>query len=315
MFITSNDFLYKIVTDLKLNINYFEKGKLQNKVLYDVPFVVKPNMPSDSLPQMKYDIKIVKEGFIVNNASNETSYIIRSHNSKDTYVGIPFKIELTSNAKKNLQNYINKEYVVTIESTRMAVSNLKYSLSIQSFESPKTNLSLTHKGINPVLSRKILDKLIDSLDKELLANKQKKLEKTVTYLSKLIVVFAKEKDSIEKVKEHYLSTNNIYVLDEYISTKTSDKTITTSNSLSNERQIALTRYAINDISRSPITSVLGTDYNLEAPSVNQMLQNYNSSLMESEMLLQRAQKNNPAYLNVKTKLKVQEQAMLNTLED
>ena len=60
MFITSNDFLYKIVTDLKLNINYFEKGKLQNKVLYDVPFVVKPNMPSDSLPQMKYDIKIVK---------------------------------------------------------------------------------------------------------------------------------------------------------------------------------------------------------------------------------------------------------------
>ena len=60
MFITSNDFLYKIVTDLKLNINYFEKGQLQNKVLYDVPFVVKPNMPSDSLPQMKYDIKIVK---------------------------------------------------------------------------------------------------------------------------------------------------------------------------------------------------------------------------------------------------------------
>ena len=60
MYMTSNGFLTKIVTDLKLNINSFEKGDLRNKVLYDVPFVIKPNIPNDSLPEVAYNVKIVK---------------------------------------------------------------------------------------------------------------------------------------------------------------------------------------------------------------------------------------------------------------
>ena len=315
MYMTSNGFLTKIVNDLKLNINYFEKGKLRNKVLYDVPFVIKPNIPNDSLPEVAYNVKIVKEGFIVGDASKNKQYIIRTHKSHNTYAGIPFTIKLTPNAEKNLQNYLDKDYVVTTVPTRVAVDNLKYDLTLVSFEKPNTNLSLVHKGINPVLSRAILDKIIELLDKDLVANKQKKFTKTISYLSQLITTFTRQKDSIERIKENYLKTNNIYVLDQYISSKTSEKTIKTENSLVVERQIELTKHAINDIRNSSNTSAIGTDYNLDAPSVNQMLQNYNMKLMESELLLQRAQKNNPAYLTIIAQLKVQKQTVLNALGD
>lgn len=315
MYITSNRFLSQIVTDLKLNINYFEKGHLQKKVLYDVPFVITSKIPSDSLPEITFNVKIVKEGIIVGDASKNKQYLIRGHKSNNVFVGIPIKIELTSKAQKNLQNYLDKDYVVEIEPTQVAVNKLKYNLTITSFESPSTDLSLTHKGINPILSIEILDKIIATLDNDIVANKQKKLVKSVSYLSQLIAVFSREKDSIERLKESYLRTNNIYVLDQYISTKTNDKIIKTENSLSVEKQIALTRYAINDVRNSNNTSALGTDYNLDAPAVNQMLQNYNTSLMDSELLLQRAQVNNPAYISVAAQLKAKKQAVLNALGD
>lgn len=316
MFITSNDFLSKIVTDLNLNINYFEKGYLENKVLYDIPFVIKPTISNDSLPQMAYNIKIVQQGFIVSDANNnKKSYLLRSHKRSQVIQGIPFTIELTSEATKNLLDYLDKEYVVTLEPAGMALKNLKLALDVVSYESPNTNLLLSHTGNNPVLSRKILDKLIESLDKDIVDNKQKKLTKTISYINHRISVFTKEKDSIESVKENYLSNNNIYVLDQYITAKTTEKANKTANTLLNEKQIAMTKFAIEDIKRSSNTSALGTDYNLELPSVSQMLLNYNSRLMESEILLQRAQKNNPAYLSLMEQLKIQKQTILNTLGD
>lgn len=313
MFITSNYFLSKIVTDLKLNINYYEKGYLQNKVLYDIPLVIKTNISNDSLPQIAYDVKIVKEGFIVSDPSVEKRYLIHGHETSRAFEGLPFTIELTSKAKKALPYYLDKEYVVTLEPTEVAIRSLKSSLGIVSYDSPNTNLQLTHKGINPELSRRILERLIDLLDKNMVVNRQKKFTKTISYLDQRIGVFSKEKDSIESLKENYLRNNNIYVLDQYIATKTSEKTTKTANSLMNEKQITLTKFAINDIKRSSSTSALGTDYNLEAPSVNKMLLKYNASIMESELLLQRAQVNNPTYLSLMIQLKVQKQAILNTL--
>ncbi|REH01906.1 exopolysaccharide transport family protein [Flavobacterium aquicola] len=315
MFITSNDFLSTIITDLKLNINYYEKGYLDNKVSYDIPFEVKSLVSNDSLPQMAYNVKIVEQGFIVNEVSTEKRYMIRNHTSSRVFKNIPFTIELTSKAKKNILNYLDKEYVVTLEPTGIALKNLKAALNVVSYDSPNTNLLLSHIGNNPALSVKILDKLIESLDKDIVDNKQKKFTKTISYLNQRIAVFTKEKDSIESIKENYLSNNNIYVLDQYIAAKTTEKTTTTANSLLNEKQIALTRFAIDDIRKSGSTSVLGTDYNLDLPSVSSMLANYNTRLMESEVLLQRAQKNNPTYLSLMEQLKIQKQTILNTLGD
>lgn len=315
MFIYSNEFLSKIVNNLKLNIKYYEKGYLDNKVIYDIPFVIKTNVSNDSLPSMTYGIKVVKEGYIVSTTSPEKRYLMRSHSHNKVFAGLPFTIELTAKAKKNLSFYLDKEYVVSVEPTAMSVKDMKGSLEVVSYPTPNNNLLLNHVGTNPELSRKILDTLIEYLDRDIVAGKQKKYTKTIAYLNQRLAVFTKEKDSIESVKESYLRNNNIYVLDQYIANKTNEKATKTAASLLNEKQIQLTRFAIDNIKRSSSNAPLGTDYNLEAPSVNQLLQKYNASLMESEILLQRAQKNNPAYLTVVEQLKIQKQTILNTLND
>jgi tyrosine-protein kinase Etk/Wzc len=315
MMITSNNFLAQIVTDLKLNINYYEKGYLQNKFIDDIPFIVKAARSNDSLPQKGYDVQVVSEGFLLRDQTTEKQYLLHGYKTSRVITGLPLTIELTEKAKSEVGSYINKEYVVTIEPTATAVNNLKATLEIESFDSPNNNLVLSYRGINPELSTKILKKIIESLDKNIVVNKQKSFSKSIAYLNERIAIFAKQKDSIQSVKESYLRDNNIYVLDQFITAKTSEKSTTAANSALNERQIYLTKLAINDIRRSNSTSALGTDYNLESPSVNQMLISYNSSLMESELLLQRAQKNNPAYLSLMAQLKGRKQAILNALGD
>lgn len=311
--VTSNDFLSKVVNSLKLNINYFEKGYMQNKFTNDIPFVINTTLPNDSLPEAKYDIKIVKEGFLVSNDAAAKKYLIRGYNSTQRVKGLPFTIKLISKAEQNVSYYLDKEYVVSIEPTIISIEKLKFDLSIKSIEDNNTNLLLIHEGTDPERSRKILDQLIVLLDKTIVFNKQKLFNNTVSYLNQRIEVFLKEKDSIESVKEKYLKNNDILVLDKYIVDKTNVKNLKKESSILNERQIELTKFAINDIKRTNNTSGLGTGYNLDAPTINQLISNYNNSILESELILQRAQKNNPTYVALQLQLSMQKQAILNTL--
>ncbi|TDD94690.1 polysaccharide biosynthesis tyrosine autokinase [Flavobacterium cellulosilyticum] len=313
--ITSNDFLLKVVKNLNFNISYFQKVyNIQNSYLNAVPFVLYPTVSNDSLPQIAYDIKLDQQGFIIVDPATKQTFNSNGYDGKQVIAGLPFSIQLSGKAKQDSSAYFDNEYVVRLEPTAVVLNNLKESLVVLPDENSKGTLELFHKGTSPIRSRQILNEIISLFDKYIVINKQKSFKNTVAYLNQRIKSFSKEKDSIESAKENFLKNNDILVMDSYIVDKTKDKYDKNESSMLNERQIALTYNAINDIKSSSITSALGTDYNLESPSVNQMLMNYNSRLLESELILQRAQKNNPAYISLVSQLRVQKQAILNSLE-
>lgn len=313
--ITSNEFLLGVVKNLNLNVSYFEKVyAIQNKYINEVPFILKLTVAKDSLPQVSYEIKIDKAGFVITNPDTEKKYRVEGYEGKQEIKDLPFKIKLASKAKKNPSYYFDNEYKISLEPTDIALKNLKSSLIVLSDEKSKGTIELNHIGSSPVHSRKILNEIIVLLDKSIVINKQKTFTNTVAYLNQRIKSFTKEKDSIESVKERYLQNNEIGVMDNYIAEKTADRSQKNESSLLNEKQISLANYAINDIRKSDAAQALGTNYNLESTIVNQMLLNYNAKLMDSELILQRAQKNNPAYITLMTQLKVQKQEILNSLE-
>jgi capsular exopolysaccharide synthesis family protein len=313
--ITSNDFLLNVVKSSNLTISYFEKVyKIQGKYVNEAPFIVEPTISKDLLPQISYDVKIDKQGFTITDTDTDKIFIVNGYDGSQVVEGLPFKIFLSPKAKKNPSYYFENEYALSLEPTDVALNNLKAALNVSSDEKSKGTIELNHIGTSPVRSRKILNEIIFLLDKNIVINKQKLYTNTVSYLNQRIKNFTKEKDSIESVKEKYLQNNDILVMDNYIVEKTADRSSKNESSMLNERQISLTNFAVNDIRNSSITQTLGTDYKLEAPTVNQMLLNYNARLLESELILQRAQKNNPTYITLTTQLKVQKQEILNTLE-
>ena len=313
--ITSNEFLLKVVNSLKLNISYFENEyAVKTKEIDEVPFVIKPTIGMDLLPQVSYKVKIVENGFIITEVNTEKKYKVNGLDGNQAVKGLPFRIELSDDAKKRPSNYFDKEYEASLEPTSIAVQKLKSSLIVLSDEKSTGTITLNHIGRSPVLSRNILNEIIVLLDKNIVINKQKLYANTVSYLNQRIKNFGKEKDSIESVKEKFLQNNDILVMDTYVVEKTADKSMKNESYLRTEKQIALTNFAINDIRRATGTTSLSTDYKLEAPTVNQMLINYNSRLMDSELILQRAQVNNPAYITLVSQLRVQRQEILNTLE-
>lgn len=207
--ITSNDFLLKVVNNSNLNISYFEKVyKIQGKYVNEVPFILKPTVSKDSLPQISYDIKVDKQGFTITDPNTEKSFFVNGYEGNQVVDGLPFKIQLSDKAKKNPSYYFENEYVVSLEPTAVALNNLKASLSVLSDEKSKGTLELNHIGSSPGRSRKILNEIIVLFDKVLVINKQKSYVNTVAYLNKRIKNFTKEKDSIESVKEKFLQNND-----------------------------------------------------------------------------------------------------------
>ncbi|SHH03516.1 exopolysaccharide transport family protein [Flavobacterium defluvii] len=313
--ITSNEFLMDVVKNMDLGVSYFEKVyTTQNNYVNKVPFILNLTVSRDSLPQVSYEIKVDKTGFVITDPAAEKKFRVNGYDGKDEVEGLPFKIKLSAKAKKNPSNYFENEYKVNLEPTAEALKNLKTALIVVSDEKSKGTIELNHISSDPVRSRKILNEIIVLLDKSIVVNKQKTFTNTVAYLKKRIKSFAREKDSIESVKERYLQNNEIGVMDNYVAEKTADRTQKDESSQLNERQIALASYALNDIKKTEAGQTLGTNYNLESSIVNQMLLNYNTKLMDSELILQRAQKNNPAYITLMTQLRVQKQEILNSLE-
>src|SRR6187402_1316063 len=90
MLVTTNEILSEVVNSLHLNINYFEKGYVNNKIINDAPFAITATVPNDSLLEVKYDIKIVEEGFLVSSPLLAKKYLIRGYNTNKAYVGLPF---------------------------------------------------------------------------------------------------------------------------------------------------------------------------------------------------------------------------------
>lgn len=312
---TSNEFLLGVVKNLDLNFSYFEKVyTVQNNYVNAVPFVLIPTVSKDSLPQISYEIKIDNQGFTIIDPDSERTYTVKGYDGKEAVYGLPFKIRLSANAKKKPSYYFENEYKVSLVPTSEAVKNLKASLIVSSDENAKGVIEMKHIGSSPDRSRKILNEIIVLLDKSIVINKQKVYSNTVSYLNQRIKNFTKEKDSIESVKEKYLQNNDIAVMDNYIVEKTADRSQKKESSLLNDKQISLASFAINDIKQAGPAQTLGTGYNLESPTVNQMLLNYNAKLMDSQLILQRASSNNPAYISLMTQLKVQKQEILNTLE-
>ncbi len=312
---TSNEFLLDVVKNLNLNYSYYEKVyTVQNNYINVLPFALIPTVSNDSLPLVSYEIKINENGFVVTETDTENSYTVKGYKGNEAVKGLPFKIQLSAKAKKNPSLYFDKEYKVTLEPTIIALKNLKSSLLVASDETAKGVIELKHIGSTPDRSRKILNEIIVLLDKNIVLNKQKVFRNTVSYLNQRIKSFTKEKDSIESEKERYLQNNDIGVMDNYIVEKTADRSQKKETASINERQISQAAFAINDIKQSGPAQTLGTDYNLDSPTVNQMLVNYNQKLMESQLILERAQKNNPAYISLMTQLKTQKQEILNTLE-
>ncbi|OXA88970.1 GumC family protein [Flavobacterium hercynium] len=313
--VTSNEFLLSVIKKVNLNVSYFEKVyTVQNHKVNQVPFILKLTVSKDSLPLTSYDIKVNKEGFVITDTETKEVYRIQGYEGNQSVKDLPFKIILSEKAMKNPSYYFESDYKVSMEPTAIALKNLKTSLSVLADEKLKGTVELKHTGSSPVLSRKILNEIIFLLDKNIVINKQKLFTNTVAYLNQRIKNFTKEKDSIESVKEKYLQNNDIGVMNSYIVEQTADRSQKKETSLLNEKQIKLTYYAISSIKKSGEAQTLGTDYNLDAPTVNQMLSDYNATLMESEVILQRAQKNNPAYIALITQLQNQKQQILNTLD-
>jgi capsular exopolysaccharide synthesis family protein len=313
--ITSNEFLINVVRNTNLNISYFEKlYTVQNNFVNKVPFIIKPTVSKDSLPQVSYEIKIDDTGFVITNPDTEEIYNIKGYNENRVIEGLPFTIMLAPKAMKNPANYFENEYKITLEPTVIALKNLKASLIVLSDKESKGTLELNHIGSSPIKSRKILNEIIVMLDKNIINNKQKLFINTVTFLNQRIRNFTREKDSIQSVKENFLQKNDILVMDSYIVAKTAERSQKNESYMINQKQISLTRYAINAIRNSSVTATIGSDYNLEAPTVNQMLISYNTKLMESQLILQRAQKNNPSYISLMAQLNVQKQEILQTLD-
>jgi hypothetical protein len=92
------------------------------------------------------------------------------------------------------------------------------------------------------LSAKILTNVIAELAISMVASNKRILQNNCLFKRAYSRFFAKDKDSIQSVKESYLRDNNIFVLDQFIDSKTNEKNTTSATAALSQRQIRMVCY-------------------------------------------------------------------------
>ena len=136
--------LSQVVSDLNLDISYFEVGNIKTRQIWSAPFVITKLNDADSIANPRvYEVEIKNPKIIITD-EEEKSFTVDFNYSDTPTTGLPFAIELAENV--NLLDFNDIDYKVVISPVKDAVIQLATDLQVQPTNKNSEILSLSLRG-------------------------------------------------------------------------------------------------------------------------------------------------------------------------
>ncbi|QFZ55768.1 polysaccharide biosynthesis tyrosine autokinase [Oceanihabitans sp. IOP_32] len=282
--ITSRSFMQNIVKTLKLNVQYFTKGRIYESELYKKPPIIINFIASDSV------INKVNFNFYINitSDSNFNYQVLEDDPPKKIIFGenIPtFFNGMIITPSPYLNNYIGKTIRVKITPIERVSAQLKNKISI--VPAARSSKVLTVSIVDPVKEKAmdVLNHLIDEYNTSTLEKKNIKSINTAKLIDDRVELIAQDLVSVDSSIVRFKTGNKVTDV-------TSEAGMFLSSSAQNEQQLDATRTqlrllssvseSLTDDSYHSIPSNLGSG----DPSIAALTAKYNELVQRRNALLQ-----------------------------
>lgn len=288
----SHRLLEQVARSLNLNTRYFTVGYFNNVEIWksrpinitwlDTPFAMEEK-------NVSLEIEIVSNGYkIVNSQDLDRVYrfgTINKHN------GVSYQLSLQVGA--NLNSLIEKKYLIQYVPTNSLVIGLSNSLSIKNNNENSDILSISLSGHNKDKSEAILNEIIKQFDVDGLNDRRLVFERTIEFVNKRFKLLERELDSIETNKATYKRSNELTFIENDASTASSGKITANNDVFQSETQIALSKMLEQTIRNDKKLNLLPTNLGVNNGSVNQLIGDFNTLVLERDRILVSGMENNP----------------------
>jgi len=291
--ISSYRILEKVAAELNLTSSFYEVGNIQTTQVASLPFYYKQLIPSESIEKgYSYEIKTTEKGFrVINNLSNE-ELVITNHDSFVIDHNLPFEVKVDSEIQ--LEDALNKTFIIRISPLKTAVLALKSALVIETIGESSHLLTLSMKSVSKERSETVLNKIIDVFNNDGIKDRQLVSKRTLDFIDDRFVFLAKELDSIEINKKDFKQENDLVYLETDTELSLGQQTQAEEEVFRVENQLAIVGLIENALNSGLDNELLPANIGVENTSINTLINEYNIAVLERSKLVSSGGVNNPS---------------------
>lgn len=283
----------QVVKNLNLNVIYTSDGRVKAKKISNSPFIVRYALPQDSLQSAyNYGITITKSGYTI--VDEKTGKLVKT---KGYWLNAPitdFPITIQPSSGKNISSFLDENYKISINPIRTSAIGLSKSISIEALGEDSDIISLTVNGTDGKQSEEILNNLIQVFGDDGVKDNQQVSRRTIDFVDDRFVYLRKELDSIEISKKEYKRRNDLSFIEGDAGASILKKGAKEQALYESESQLLLAKLLIENIASQSAFELLPANIGIQNVTINQLVAEYNSAVLQYQKLKTSAGGNNPS---------------------
>lgn len=282
----------QVVDQLNLNIKYFKSDKFTNKEIFDAPFQIQLAVPEANLEMpLNYTIEVLENGYRITNEDSDAS--MTTSGFWYTANNANFPVNINPKVTADLKTLENTSYFVAINTIENTTQSLRRALKIGADGKNSDVLVLSMDYNNGEKAQEIINTLIEVYEQDGIIDRQEISKRTISFVDERFEFLLTELDSIEFSKKEFKQDNNISFIEADASATILKRGLKDEALFNAETQLLVSDILKTTIDNSPEFQLLPNNIGLESASINQLVESYNTAILEYDKLRFSAGVNNP----------------------
>jgi capsular exopolysaccharide synthesis family protein len=303
----------EVVRNLKLNVEYYYNSTVTSKKTNNPPFVVSYVGPENQLKSvLQYSITVIASGYTILDLKSG-----KSHTTKGYWLNAPlpnFPITIHPALNQNIATSIDKNFTVILNPITQSALQLSNSVQINPEGEESDILAISLDGTDGAQSETIINTLIQVFEEDGIKDKQEVSRRTIDFVDDRFVYLRKELDSIEISKKEYKKSNNLSFIQEDAGASILTKTSKEQALYDIESQLLLAKLLAENIASQKVFELLPANIGIQNITINQLVEGYNTSVLEYQKVHTSAGNNNPTLQVLVNTLTNQKRNIINSVK-
>ncbi len=298
--LTSYRILEQVAKRLNLTSSVYEEGKIQTSQRASFPFNYEQTISVDSIGRgQSYKVFTNTDGFEITDLKTDITLTVANHDTYAIEHNLPFQIKVEN--KIQLEKALDKTYILKLGSLKKSILGLKSAITIEPVGETSHLLKLGIKGESAERSELILNAIVDVFNKDGITDRQLVSKRTLDFIDDRFAFLAQELDSIEVDKKDFKQDNNLVYLEADSELSMQQRSQSDQEVFKVENQLAIVKLIENALNSSTSNDLLPANIGIDNSSINGLIQDYNTAVLEKGKLVSSGGINNPTvkFLNIK----------------
>ena len=282
-----------VVDRLDLTMRYFDEGNVLTTEINHLPFNILKTISNDSIYSWSsYKIEVKSQAFEVTPSGTQKTIVFPNFDTTKTKHNLPFELSWTTSAEN--KSFIGKTYIVQFSPVASVTGGLKGGVTISMLGKGSDLLQLSYTSQSKAKNERILNTLIEVFNEDGINDRQDISRRTIDFIDERFNLIERELDSIEIGIKDYKEKNNLITLESDAELGISQRTLSEEELFETENQLILSDLLKKTLEKpNPNSELLPANIGVNNSSINSLVNNYNTLVLERDNLIVSAGENNP----------------------